>query len=116
MFADTAHQGEPVGARLFLADSPAFLRALRDEIAPDQVRPRDSGFRFDESMLRVESPDAIERSHVEQRSAGQELLSAHRVPRSRDRKGFAAVGRLLHGAHHVVDPARFDAAARWRCD
>lgn len=82
-----APEREPVGAGLFLVDSPrAGAPRLRTLQELEERRPLDATFDRDESRARVERDHAVERARVDERRAGAELLSAHRVPPAGDRQ------------------------------
>src|SRR5688500_20162826 len=74
-------EGQAVGARLLLGDSPLPIATVlcRRQI-PDQRRPLDPGLDFDDARGRIESEYAVEPAHVEEDGARAKLLGPHPVP------------------------------------
>src|SRR5690606_19103628 len=80
------------GAGLLLADRPA-ARVARVRGEPgEQGGPADAGLHGHEAALGIKTGDAVERAEVEHPAAGQELLSAHGVPRAHDGERLVGPG------------------------
>src|SRR5690606_28391632 len=76
-----AAQGEPVGAGLLLADSPARPLVLEVGLQEShEGRPLDAGLRTEETALKIEVEDAVHARHVDLQAALHELLTTHGVP------------------------------------
>src|SRR4030095_8792387 len=96
---------ECVGASLFLCDAPSFcLARLSVEISPNQFRPLDPGFCFEQAAFTIERDQAIQFARIDANAVCGELLAAHRVPASRNgnrqtllRRGTNNLGKFISG-------------------
>src|SRR5690242_1376340 len=74
---------EIVGARLLLSDRPSPLTlALQGAELANQSGPLNSRLHLDQSARSIEGDDTIKAARVEEDAVFDELLAAHRVPRT----------------------------------
>ena len=103
-----AAEGMAIGAARFLADAPRT--DLARKIASNHIGPRDPAFDLEKSALFIEGAYPFQSARIQQRPAGEELLSPHGVPAAGDRQRGTIVPRSLYSLDDISDRSRFDDA------
>jgi hypothetical protein len=93
----SAAHGEAIGTGLLLSYAEGRSRpALQGEIPSDNVGPGDTGLHLEERPAAVEPTRVPKLPHIEQRAAGEELLTPHGMASAADCQGLAFSLRSRH--------------------
>ena len=100
---DGAGNCEPVGARLFLGNSPRLsVTILQCEIAIDEIRPLDAGLDFENSAISIEMQNSVHLADVDEHRVCAKLLPAHCVPAAGNRNMLPVLPRRANDLLHVL--------------
>src|ERR1700759_3640211 len=113
---DGPGQRDPVGAGLFLGDSPGpRLAALQGGIPIDEFWPLDASLDFKNPAIPVQAQNPIELPNVNEAGIGAKLLASHGVSSACDRNRASFLGGGSNYALYLLDKSWFHDAryASW---